>query len=184
MKKKIQQTATAMFFRDGFKTVSVDDICLAMGIAKKTFYLLYTNKDELIREVIHTAFTDLYSNLREELMPRDAIARLKLFDDQLLEFLKVFYPVLVRDLKRYSHDAYQIFADKREKLIAYLAAILELGKRQGVFRKHMDSRILAELRFSELETIFSKRIELKLADIHRSQKELFDHYLAGLVLND
>lgn len=184
MRKKIQQTATTMFFRNGFKTVSVDDICFAIGIAKKTFYLLYSNKDELIQEVIQTAFADLYGNLREELMPRDAIGRLKLFDDHLLEFLKVFYPALIADLKRYHHNAYQIFVDKREKLIAYLVAILELGKRQGVFRKHLDSRILADLRFSELETIFSKRVELKLADWDRSQKELFDHYLAGLVLND
>jgi AcrR family transcriptional regulator len=173
-----------MFFTNGFKTVSVDDICLAIGIAKKTFYLLFSNKDELIQEVIQTAFADLYGNLQEELMPDDAVARLKLFDNHLLEFSKVFYPALIVDLKRYHHDAYQIFIERREKLITYLATILELGKRRGTFRKHLDSRILAELRFSELETIFSKRIELKLADWNRSQKELFDHYLAGLVLND
>jgi len=180
MKEKIQQTATTMFYRNGFKTVSVDDICSALGIAKKTFYQLYSNKDLLVRETVESAFSRLYSSLKETLMPEDAVGGLKIFDNHLLDFLKIFYPALISDLKRYYHEAYQIFVEQREKLIAYLVAILELGKRQGAFRKNLDARIIADLRFHELETILSRGVELKTPEWNRSHKALFEHYLAGL----
>lgn len=173
-----------MFYSNGFKNVSVDDICHAIGIAKKTFYLSYSNKDELVQEFVEAAFSSLYNSLQEKSMPKDVISRLKAFDNHMVEFLKIFYPVLISDLRRYYDESYHIFVDKREKLVAHLAAILDDGKRQGTFRVGIDSRILAELRFNELDTIFSKRAELKIANWNRSHKALFEHYVAGLVLRN
>lgn len=181
LKKRIRQTATTMFCRNGFKTVSVDDICYALGIAKKTFYLLYVNKDDLVREFVETSFSNLNNSLHEHVTQEDAVSRLKIFDHHLAEFLKIFYPVLVSDLKRYHDASYQIFLDKRANLMACLAAIIELGKRQGLFRGNLDAGILAELRFGELEIIFAKRTELKVSDWNRSHRELFEHYVAGLI---
>ena len=106
---------------------------------------------------------------------------MKLFDGYLADFLKIFYPVLISDLIRHHNEAYQIFIHHRMKLVGYLVAIIELGKQQGAFRENLDSQILAELRFNELETIFSRRHEVGLGDLYRSQRELFDHYLGGLI---
>lgn len=66
----------------------------------------------------------------------------------------------------------------------HLATIIESGKQQGTFRKNLDTLILAELRFNELETMCSQRNEVGLLDLYRSQQEVFDHYLAGLVFRE
>ena len=41
-----------MFLKHGFKSVTMDDIALEMGISKKTIYKYFKNKKELIKIVI------------------------------------------------------------------------------------------------------------------------------------
>ena len=48
MKEAIQNTATNLFLRLGFKSVTMDDIAEEMGISKKTIYAHYSNKSQLI----------------------------------------------------------------------------------------------------------------------------------------
>lgn len=182
-KNRIRQAANAMFCSGGLRGVSIDDICRSIGIAKKTFYLFYANKDDLVQEFIEGSFSRIYHTLQENLVPPEAVQRLKIFDAHLADFLRIFYPVLASDLRRYHDAAYQTFVNNRAKLVGYLVAILELGKQQGAFRENLDSLILAELRFNELEAIFSRRNEVGLGDLYRSQQELFDHYVGGLAFH-
>jgi AcrR family transcriptional regulator len=180
-KNRILHTADVIFCRHGLRAVSIDDICHSIGIAKKTFYLSFASKDALVQEFVEGSFSKIHHALREVSLPLEAIQRLKVFDRHLTDFLKMFYPSLIFDLKRYHHMTYQIFFSNRMKLIMDLVAIIELGKSQGVFRSNLYSSILAQLRFNELEAIFSQRFEIDHDDLNRSQQELFDHYLAGLV---
>ena len=48
----IIKTAGEMFFRLGIRSVSVDDICRELGISKKTFYVYFESKDELIEQLL------------------------------------------------------------------------------------------------------------------------------------
>ncbi|HTJ51888.1 MAG TPA: TetR/AcrR family transcriptional regulator [Cyclobacteriaceae bacterium] len=178
---RILQAASTMFCRCGLRGVSIEDICHFIGIAKKTFYLFYEDKDDLVKEFVEASFSKIHVAIQDSSMPLEAIQRLRLFDSQLMDFLRIFYPTLIFDLRRHHNATYQIFSNNRVKLIEHLVSIIELGKQQGTFRM-LDSSVLAELRFNELETIFSKRNEIGLGELQRNQQELFDHYLAGLIL--
>ncbi|HEY8934046.1 MAG TPA: TetR/AcrR family transcriptional regulator [Cyclobacteriaceae bacterium] len=180
-KNRILHAADTIFCRHGLRAVSIDKICHSIGIAKKTFYLCFASKDALVEEFVEGAFSKIHHALREDSLPLEAIQRLKVFDRHLADFLKMFYPTLIFDLKRYHHDTYQTFLSNRTKLMMDLVDIIELGKLQGVFRNTLYSSLLAELRFNELETIFSQRFEIELDDLNRNHQELFEHYLAGLV---
>ena len=50
-KNNIIKTAGEMFFRLGIRSVSIDDICREFGMSKKTFYVYFASKDELIEEL-------------------------------------------------------------------------------------------------------------------------------------
>ena len=50
MKDKIIKTATEMFLKLGFKSVTMDDIACEMCISKKTIYKYFQNKEALIEE--------------------------------------------------------------------------------------------------------------------------------------
>ena len=41
-----------MFFRLGIRSVSIDDICHELGMSKKTFYVYFASKDELVEQLL------------------------------------------------------------------------------------------------------------------------------------
>ncbi|WP_244183272.1 TetR/AcrR family transcriptional regulator [Polaribacter sejongensis] len=52
MENRIINKSAEMFLKHGFKSVTMDDIALEMGISKKTIYKYFKNKKELIKIVI------------------------------------------------------------------------------------------------------------------------------------
>ena len=51
-KQQIIKTAGEMFFRIGIRSVSIDDICRELGMSKKTFYVYFAGKDELVAQLL------------------------------------------------------------------------------------------------------------------------------------
>ena len=49
---KILDTAGEMFMRCGLRSVSIDDICNRIHISKKTFYMHFRSKEELIEALL------------------------------------------------------------------------------------------------------------------------------------
>jgi AcrR family transcriptional regulator len=48
----IIKTAGELFFRLGIRSVSIDDICRELGMSKKTFYVYFGSKDELVEQLL------------------------------------------------------------------------------------------------------------------------------------
>jgi AcrR family transcriptional regulator len=47
-KQQIEHTAKELFWKHGFKKVSIDEICRKASVSRKTFYTLYENKTALV----------------------------------------------------------------------------------------------------------------------------------------
>jgi AcrR family transcriptional regulator len=47
-KEKIEYTAKELFWKHGFKKVSIDEICKKAHVSRKTFYTYYDNKSALV----------------------------------------------------------------------------------------------------------------------------------------
>ena len=47
-KEQIEQKALELFWKHGFKKVSIDEICKKANVSRKTFYTFYGNKNALI----------------------------------------------------------------------------------------------------------------------------------------
>ena len=52
LKTTILDTAENRFMQSGVRSVSVDDLCNALRISKKTFYALFAQKEELLKELL------------------------------------------------------------------------------------------------------------------------------------
>lgn len=53
MKEEILEKAGELFFKIGYKSVTMDDIASEMGISKKTIYKFFKNKEVLIEESVN-----------------------------------------------------------------------------------------------------------------------------------
>jgi AcrR family transcriptional regulator len=56
LREKIQKTSLVLFSKYGIKKTTIDDVAKATGVAKGTFYLFYSSKEELIFELIKKGY--------------------------------------------------------------------------------------------------------------------------------
>ena len=56
MKNTIIEKASKLFLQLGFKSVTMDDLADSMGVSKKTLYIHFDNKHQLVSEAANSIF--------------------------------------------------------------------------------------------------------------------------------
>ncbi len=76
-KQEIIETAARLFTEKGYDKVSIQDIVGELQMSKSTFYVYFTNKEELFMEctdfIFHQMFNQVWESIRQE---NDVIARI------------------------------------------------------------------------------------------------------------
>ena len=147
-KCQIIKTAGEMFFRLGIRSVSIDDICKELGMSKKTFYVYFPSKDELVAQLLH-------SNVMYISRKMEDLAQMKDFRQLVVKFLKHQdaekndvrrVPQLVYDLKKYYPRQFADFQKECfESQKAYIRAYLEQGQQEGLVRANLNIELTATL---------------------------------------
>lgn len=58
-KEKTEATAKELFWKHGFKKVSIDEICKKASVSRKTFYTYYPNKQALVLSIIESLTNEM-----------------------------------------------------------------------------------------------------------------------------
>lgn len=77
--RKLIETAAQLFFKHGFKRVTVEEICTTAKVSKVTFYRYFSSKDEMIKYITRL-LTDNFALEFEQIIDRDSSIKSK-FDD-------------------------------------------------------------------------------------------------------
>ena len=144
--KQILKKSGEMFFKLGIRSVSIDDICHELGISKKTFYVYFASKDELVAQLLHVSIDEMAKKMENWL---------RLYDfRQLISILLTqkdvnkkdvrSVPQLVYDLKKYYPQQFaqfqlQLFDVQKDYLMQYL----QQGIREGLVREQLDIEMTA-----------------------------------------
>lgn len=145
VQKNIIKTAGELFFRLGIRSVSIDDICRELGISKKTFYVYFQSKDELIDQLLqanlaHTAnkmeqmlhdpdMRGIVDGILQRNTERDDVRRVP----QLVYDLKKYYP------RQFANFQQQAFEQQKR----YIRSFLERGIAEGVVRADLNIELTA-----------------------------------------
>ena len=147
-RRNIIKTAGELFFRLGIRSVSIDDICREIGMSKKTFYVYFASKDELIEQMLQANINYTASKMQELLDLRDFRQLVKRFikhqEAEKNDVRRV--PQLVYDLKKYyprQFADFQIQCFETQK--TYIIRYLELGVAQGLVRANLNIELTAVL---------------------------------------
>lgn len=180
---KILNGAKELFFMYGLKRVTMDDICQHIGMSKKTLYLYFKNKEELIESLLvknlsenKKEFENIFKN------SNNSIQEIILLMDHLAEMFSEINPHVFYDLQKYHQVVWKQFKEfKEDFLFQMIVNNLEKGIQEGLYRKTINKDILAKLRIQETEMalnplLFHKE-KYKIAEI---QLELLDHFLHGI----
>ena len=147
-KCNIIKTAGEMFFRLGIRSVSIDDICRELGMSKKTFYVYFSSKDELVAQLLHANVAYIAGKMEELLQMRDfrklVVRFLKHQETEKNDVRRV--PQLAYDLKKYYPRQFaefqkECFRTQKEYIMAYL----EQGQQEGLVRANLNIELTAVL---------------------------------------
>ena len=145
-RQHIIMTAGELFFRLGIRSVSIDDICHELGMSKKTFYVYFASKDELIEQLLQANLNYIRGKMQKLLDMNDFRQLVKAFlkhqEAEKNDVRRV--PQLVYDLKKYYPRQFadfqvQCFEMQKE----YLKNYLELGVKEGLVRANLNIELTA-----------------------------------------
>lgn len=146
--KQILKKSGEMFFKLGIRSVSIDDICHELGISKKTFYVYFASKDELVAQLLHVSIDEMANRMENWLRLHDFRQLISILLTQTDVNKKDVrsVPQLVYDLKKYYPQQFSEFQLRLfEVQKDYLKQYLEQGIREGLVREQLDVEMTAML---------------------------------------
>jgi len=99
-KEQIEITAKDLFWKHGFKKVSIDEICKKSNVSRKTFYTFYENKNALVIFIFHETIESIKAINNQifeadipftEKLEQMLIRKIKMSESLSLEFIADFY---------------------------------------------------------------------------------------------
>ena len=161
-REHIIKTAGEMFFRLGIRSVSIDDICRELGMSKKTFYVYFSSKDELIEYLLQANVDQMEQKMRTTMGSSDFSGIVKKFTKWVTtekeDVRKV--PQLVYDLKKYYPQQYNAFQQKSFTIQQqYIEQFIERGITAGLVRANINKEYASHL-FAKIYTDALRDFEL------------------------
>jgi len=99
--RQLMFTARQLFWKHGFRRVSIEEICLQAGVSKMTFYRYFPNKTEIARAIYDQEIYEGMRNFRHIMHNRDTsplqkmeqilVLKMQGTNDISREFLADFY---------------------------------------------------------------------------------------------
>lgn len=172
-----------LFFQAGIKSVTMDDIARHLGMSKKTIYLFFKDKNELVIALVKKKLREDEQEMavlisKSGNVIEEMINMTKCSEDM---FSRV-NPILIHDMQKYHPDAWKQFQNfKAEVLIRTLEELLTKGIKQGYIREDIDVRIIARMRVNQFETGFNTTL-FPLAEFNpwKVQQQFLEHFNYGI----
>lgn len=184
MEITILKKAAELFIKYGFKSVTMDDIANDLAISKKTIYVYYENKAELVEAVVNYLFEEVIKII-------NAIKSLNL--NPIEEIFKIHKTVsqLFKDenesieyqLRKYFPEIHEKNNCTRASLFQQtIANNLEKGVSDGYYRPSIDINFTSKFFISTITSLKNnENLELSDFTITYATNEFFELYFRGIV---
>ena len=139
---RILHQARTHFFGHGYSAFTMDDLAAELGMSKKTLYVHFAGKDEIIRAVIEELGREIRADADALIGNRQLnfAGKLRGFAEGMVRRLTQVDARTMRDLQRFAPDLHQRLAEMREKNIPYVfGRFIEEGQLAGMVRTDLDT---------------------------------------------
>ncbi len=153
VKEKVVVLAAEAFMCKGIKNVKMDDIATKLSISKRTLYELYSDKEELLLEVV---------KLHREKMKKYMVT-IASKAENVLEIIMNFYIkttedfqttniLFFEDIKKYPRVT-QFLEESRKENAESTVAFYRKGVEQGIFRDDVNYDIVQEMIHGQMDAL-------------------------------
>jgi len=149
---EIARIAMALFAKKGFENTSIREITKAAGMGKGTFYDYFSNKEEILKEIVHIMFTDwteaIVAKLGDIDDPLQQLATLlkegAKLGDSFEQLMILYMDIWQRSVsKKGSKEFITQFQSFLSESKASVVGIIESAKERKLIHKGVDSEVIA-----------------------------------------
>jgi AcrR family transcriptional regulator len=153
---RIVAGARKHFFAHGFRRVTMDELAHELGMSKKTLYVSFPGKLDLVRAVIANKAADIGADLERITSDKtsDFQTRLSRMLECFQKHIGEIQPPFVRDVRREAPEVFQMIEHvRRELLQRYFGRLLEQGRKAGLVRKDIPVPLIIEVLLGAVESV-------------------------------
>ena len=155
MKKKIVDQSIQLFLKYGYKSVTMDDIAKHMGVSKKTIYVHFPTKDQLVEQSAVNHLDGIIKRINViSKQSKDPIIELYQIKKEALNHLSSEKNSPQYQLQKYYPSLYSRLKEKEFSALSGLFSnsIYE-GIQTGIFRKDIDVDFVVRIFFNGIRGI-------------------------------
>lgn len=175
--------ASDLFIENGAKTLTMDEIAKAFGISKKTLYIKYKNKEELIEAVLHFKLEEIITRLKYlDQTVENAVERMFCRDEEIENVAHSNNSLLIKQLIKYYPSIFNKhmmeFSDKFSEVMIHNIA---KGREQGYYRENFDAEVYSKLFFQLIMSLESSPfIDTAAIDKIHYKNEVMSMYMNAI----
>lgn len=140
LRARILGQARRDFFQEGYSRFTMDGLAEELGVSKKTLYVHFAGKDEIVGAVIDDLAAEIRADADALLRHRELnlAEKLRGFVEGMLERMAALSPATVRDLQRYAPAIYAKVEAVRGTTLPYVfGRFVEEGQLTGLIRTNL-----------------------------------------------
>jgi TetR/AcrR family transcriptional regulator, cholesterol catabolism regulator len=183
IKERIKQKADELFRMYGIKSVTMDEIANQLGVSKKTIYHSFSDKNELVDEVI-VDILKYNKNCCQGYKSNslNAIHEVYLAMEMLQVMFDNMNPVILFDIERNHPATYKKFKDYKYLFLYELVKEnIERGKREELYRPEVSTDVAAKVRLETMMLPFNEQLFPKNKfSLGILQQQLIEYFLFGI----
>ncbi len=175
IREKIIKAARKLFMNHGYRSTTIDDISQTLGISKRTIYENFSNKREIVEEVVN----------RDLKLFSERVHQIVVSEQEPLEKFRELYRYSLRivnmglsqtalkDLKNYLPDLWEQVLKVQEEVLTELGNVIEDGKEKGLFKRGINTEVTVAAIVGALQTTLT-------SDFLSNHKMTLDDVFSGL----
>lgn len=184
IRDRIKQKADELYRRYGVKSVTMDEIALQLGVSKKTIYQSFSDKNELVDEVVVDMLEANKYSCKHSIQQSDnAIHEVLLMMEAMQDMMVSLSPSFVFDIQRGYTSSYKKFDNYKSEFIYHiLEANIERGKQEGLYRPELNTQVIAKFRLNTIMLVYNEEVfPRNHFTVLELQNEMILYYLYGMV---
>ena len=141
LRERIVMEATILFQAQGVKQARMDDIARGLSISKKTLYELFSDKEELLLEVVKVISMGFHQNVKEIICSSaNVLEQIFMLYKRVIEHCSKVNPLFFIELIRYPKvQAY--FEEVHTRHADCTKKWLQMGVEQGLLRDDVNYEV-------------------------------------------
>lgn len=176
-KQYIIKNVGQLYLKHGIKNITMDSVATEFGISKKTLYQYFSDKEDLISQVIDFYVSDGLQLELKNTGPGNAIDNMFLYRERIADLLKFYHNHLEDELiNKYPVLHVKLHKMKNKRIFDDSIENLKLGISQGLYRSDLEPSFVAKLSLGRLLYTMNPKFGI-FEDFELNSLAFFDNIL-------